>query len=138
MAFIHSKGSVIKISNSGASLIDVSAYADSYDFGRTIATHDVTVLGNNSLAFIIGLKDGDDFSISFLWDATIEAQMNGIFGIATNPTYEIAPEGTATGKRKLTGSCILTKIGMPVKVGDKVLLPCTFKKSGDVTATTYP
>lgn len=135
--FKHGKDAVIKISNSSATLVDVSQYADSYDIKRVIATHDTTALTNQSLNFLAGLKDGDDFTINFIYDPTVEAQMNSIFGISPNPTYEAAPAGTATGSRKLSGACILTNIGYTVKVGDKVLLPVTFKKTGDVTSGVY-
>lgn len=135
--FQHSKNAVIKISNSSATLVDLSSYVDSIDYKRPIATHDVTALGNQSLNFISGLKDGDDFTINFIFDATVETQLNSIFGISPIPTYEFAPMGTTTGNRKLSGSCILTSIGYQVKVNDKILLPCTFKKSGDVTSGVY-
>jgi hypothetical protein len=135
--FKHGKDAVIKISNSSAVLVDLSQYADSYDIKRPIATHDVTALGNQSLNFISGLKDGDDFTVNFIYDPTVETQMNSIFGISPNPTFEAAPAGTTTGSRKLSGSCILTSIGYTVKQGDKVLLPCTFKKTGDVTSGVY-
>jgi hypothetical protein len=136
-SFKHSKDAVVKISNSSASLVDVSQYVNSIDYKRPIATHDVTALGNQSLNFISGLKDGDDFTINFLFDPTLETQLNGIFGISPIPTYEFAPNTTVTGSRKLTGSMILTNIGYQVKVGSEILLPCTFKKSGDVTSTVY-
>jgi hypothetical protein len=137
VAFIFSKNSVCKLDNSSGTPVDVSGYVDSVTFERVIAMLDVTVLGNASNNFITGLKDGDEATVNFLWDTTIETQINSLFGLSSSSTLEVAPEGTASGKRRVYGEVWVKKIGYPVKVGEKVLLPVTFQKTGDVTSTTY-
>jgi hypothetical protein len=137
VSFVHTKSSVVKLDNSSGTPVDVSAYVQSVGFERVIALHETTVLGLSSPTFITGLKDGDDINVEFLWDATIETQVNSLFGLATSSTFEVAPEGTATGKRRLYVEAWLMKIGIPVKVGELVKCVCTFRKTGDVTSTVY-
>jgi hypothetical protein len=81
MAFVHGKTAVFKIDNSGGSLQDISAYCDNVDFPLTSDTAEVTTFGDASKEYIAGLKDAT-VSISGSWDATADAILAGIVGVA--------------------------------------------------------
>jgi hypothetical protein len=71
----------------------------------------------------------------------VDAVMEGIKGGGAAGTiissYVFGPEGTASGKVKYTGSCILTNYTKNVPVGGIVTFSADFQCTGDETKTTY-
>jgi hypothetical protein len=57
-------------------------------------------------------------SISGSWDATADAILAGIVGVAG--TFEYGPAGSAGGAVKFTGEAICTSYNVSAPVGDKV------------------
>ena len=134
MAFVHGKTAVFKIDNSGGSLTDISAYCDNVDFPLTADTAEVTTFGDSSKEYIAGLKDAT-ISISGSWDATSDAVLAGIIGVAG--TFEYGPAGSTGGLVKFTGEAICTGYTVTAPVGDKVSFSAEFQVTGAVTRTTF-
>ena len=134
MAFVHGKTAVFKIDNSGGSLQDISAYCDNVDFPLTADTAEVTTFGDSSKEYIAGLKDAT-ISISGSWDATADAILAAIVGVAG--TFEYGPAGSAGGAVKFTGEAICTSYNVSAPVGDKVSFSAEFQCTGAVTRTTF-
>lgn len=134
MAFVHGKTAFFQIDNSGGSLQDISAYCDNVDFPLTADTAEVTTFGDSSKEYIAGLKDAT-ISISGSWDATADAILAGIVGVAG--TFEYGPAGNTGGNVKFTGEAICTSYNVSAPVGDKVSFSAEFQCTGAVTRTTF-
>jgi len=136
MAFVHGKSADFRVDNSAGSLTDISAYCDSVDFPQTADTAEVTAFGSSSKAYVAGLKDST-ISISGSWDATLDAVLAGIVGLATTSSFQHGPAGTTAGNIKYTGECICTSYQVSAPVGDKVTFSAEFQVTGAVTRGTY-
>ena len=123
MAFVHGSDSVFKIDNASGSLTDISAFVNNVDFPETADVAETTTLGASNKTYIAGLKD-----------ATIS--LGGV-GQAATLSYEYSPEGTASGKIKYTGECILTNYAISSPVGDVVAFSGDLQVTGAVTRGTH-
>src|SRR5882672_3025916 len=116
--FVHGKSTSLKIDDSGGTPLDVSSYAKQSDIGFPIDTHDVTTFGNNSKVFQTGLKGGDDITVDFLYDVTLEAFLAALYGNAATSTIDLAPAGRGAGTRKYTCEAYLKSFKPGIKVQD--------------------
>lgn len=136
MAFTHGKDSVFKLDNASGSLTDISSYVNSVDFPETADVAETTVLGDDNKTYIVGLKDAT-LSLAGLWDSTIDGILGAVIGQAATLSFEYSPEGTASGKVKYTGECILTSYAQSSPVGDVVGYSADFQVSAAVTRGTH-
>jgi len=135
MAFVHGKDSVFKVDNSSGTLTDISTYVNSVDFPETADVAETSTLGDSSKSYIVGLKDAT-LSIGGLWDSTLDGVLGPVLGQSATLSFEYHPEGTASGKIKYNGECILTSYSQASPVGDVVTFSADFQVSGDVTRGT--
>lgn len=136
MAFAHGKGTVFKVDDAAGALTDISAFLASVGFPRSAGTAGVTTFGDSDKEFIPGLKEGT-ISIEGKWDPTVDALLSGILGNATTKTFEYGPDGSAVGKVKYTGECILTSYEDSSPVEDAAGFSAEFQITGAVTRTTF-
>ena len=136
MAFVHGKNSVFKLDNASGSLTDISAFVNNVDFPETADVAESSVLGASNKTYLVGLRDAS-ISISGLFDATVDAILGAVVGQTATLSYEYSPEGTASGKIKYTGECILTNYAMSSPVGDVVAYSADLQVSGAVTRGTH-
>ena len=136
MAFTHGKDSVFKLDNASGSLTDISSYVNSVDFPETADVAETTVLGDDNKIYIVGLKDAT-LSLAGLWDSTIDGILGAVIGQAATLSFEYSPEGTASGKVKYSGECILTSYAQSSPVGDVVGYSADFQVSAAVTRGTH-
>jgi hypothetical protein len=140
--FVHGKSGSFKIDDSGGTLRDVSPYVSHVDINLDVDIPPTTTLGATAIRRqVVGLKDSA-ITVTGFHDqvATVGSWtvFTGIYGLAATSTFNWGPEGTATGKPRITGECRLKsfKSGSPV---DGVV-PFTAELVGDDTVTidTYP
>ena len=136
MAFVHGKSSVFKLDNASGSLTDISAFVNNVDFPETADVAETSVLGASNKTYIVGLKDAT-ISLSGLFDATADAIFGAVVGQTATLSFEYSPEGTASGKIKYTGECILTNYAMSSPVGDVVAYSADLQVSDAVTRGTH-
>ena len=136
MAFVHGKSSVFKLDNASGSLTDISAFVNNVDFPDIADVAETSVLGASNKTYIVGLKDAT-ISLSGLFDATADAIFGAVVGQTATLSFEYSPEGTASGKIKYTGECILTNYAMSSPVGDVVAYSADLQVSGAVTRGTH-
>jgi hypothetical protein len=136
MAFVHGKDSVFKLDNSGGSLTDISAYVNNVDFPETADVAESSVLGSSSKQYLVGLKDST-LGLTGFFDATADAIFGAVLGQSATLSFEYSPEGTASGKVKYTGECILTNYALSSPVGDVVAYSADLQVSGAVTRGTH-
>lgn len=131
--FAHGKSAVFKITDSGATLRDISNVVNSSSLSRSADTAEVTALGNDSKAYIPGLKDAT-ISLEGMADVTTSGYLDGVLGTTT--TWEFYPAGTAAGQIKYSGSGILTSLETGAEVGGAVSVSGEIQVTGDVTRAT--
>lgn len=144
MAFGHGKNGVFKLTDSGSTKRNISASVTQVSFSQDGDTAEVSTLGASAKSFIAGLSSAT-LSISGYFDPLAAAAdpspsgshtvLSGLIGTAT--TFEIAPQGTAGGSPKITGSAFLTKYNPTIDLGGAVGFSADFQVSGAVTYTTY-
>ena len=136
MAFVHGKDSVFKLDNSGGSLTDISAFVNNVDFPETADVAETSVLGASAKTYIVGLTDST-IGLTGFFDATADAIFGAVIGQSATLSFEYSPEGTASGKIKYSGECILTNYALSSPVGDVVAYSGDLQVSGAVTRGTH-
>ena len=136
MAFVHGKDSVFKLDNASGSLTDISAFVNNVDFPETSDVAETSVLGASNKTYLVGLKDAT-IGLTGFFDATADAIFGAVIGQSATLSFEYSPEGTASGKIKYTGECILTNYELSSPVGDVVAYSADLQVSGAVTRGTH-
>ena len=136
MAFVHGKSSVFKLDNASGSLTDISSFVNNVDFPETADVAETSVLGASNKTYLAGLKDAN-ISLAGFFDATADAIFGAVIGQSATLSFEYSPEGTASGKIKYTGECILTNYALSSPVGDVVAYSGDLQVSGAVTRGTH-
>ena len=136
MAFVHGKDSSFKLDNASGSLTDISAFVNNVDFPETADVAETSVLGASNKTYLVGLKDAT-IGLTGFFDATADAIFGAVIGQSATLSFEYSPEGTASGKIKYTGECILTNYALSSPVGDVVAYSADLQVSGAVTRGTH-
>lgn len=131
MARVHGKDfTTVSVDNAAGTPVAMVADTMSIEFTASAETHDTTTIGDQWREFTAGLKGGDELSHSFMYDNT---NSTGIWEIYRN---RLGVSGTLTisdGTRTLAMETIVTKLSMPVQVGDMVKCTASHKVNGAVT-----
>ena len=117
---------------SAGTVVDMKADTMSIEFSASAETHDTTTIGDQWREFTAGLKGGDEVSHSFMYDNTAST---GIWAVYVG---RLGVQGTLTLKDASTGrqidvETIVTKLSMPVQVGDMIKCTASHKMTGAVT-----
>lgn len=130
MAFRHGKDTVITLN-----AVDLSAFVNTSEFGRTGDSHDVTTYGKQSHVYSGGLLDGTA-SMAGIYDDGATGPRDVIEPlIGTVVTLIRKPEGTGPGKPQDSVSVLVTGYTETNPVADMVSWSCAMQLSGEVTST---
>ena len=107
----------------------------SFSIDETIDTVEDTSMGDASKSYLASIKDFSG-SIDVLYD---ETDTNGQTALAVGATVTLnfAPEGTASGDVKLTGSAIVTGKSINSSFDGLVEASISIQGTGGLTTTTY-
>jgi hypothetical protein len=99
---------------------------------------DATVFGDAYREFEQSFKNAS-ISATYKYDTTVFGQIAAIYANGDEVTFEIGPDGTTTGKPKITGSMVIGAGGfsLPLNVGDLEEITVNWRVSGAVTFTTF-
>lgn len=130
MAFVHGKDTYISLN-----AVDLSAFTNTSELGRTADSHDVTTYGKSSHVYVGGLLDGKA-SMGGIYD-------NGATGprdvieplIGTNVTLVRRPEGTGSGKPQDSVSVLVMGYVETNPVADMVTWSAELQLSDEITST---
>jgi hypothetical protein len=141
MSFVHGKGAVFSIDDSGGTLRSVFPYLNSVSgLPGARALSEVTAFGDSGTKSIPSLANVP-FSIGGHYDATasvgIATVLNGIRVATATSTFEYGPAGSASGALKITGECWCTDYSIDASVSDRVPISASFLVDGTPTLTTY-
>tara|TARA_X000001382_G_scaffold122772_1_gene106015 strand:- start:26 stop:415 length:390 start_codon:yes stop_codon:yes gene_type:complete len=107
----------------------------SFSIDETIDTVEDTSMGDASKSYLASIKDFSG-SIDVLYD---ETDTNGQTALAVGATVTLnfAPEGTASGDVKLTGSAIVTGKSINSSFDGLIEASISIQGTGGLTTTTY-
>ena len=106
-----------------------------FSIDETIDTVEDTSMGDNSKTYLASIKDFSG-SVDVLFD---ETDTNGqtALAVGSSVTLNFAPEGTASGDVKLTGTAIVTGKSVTSSFDGLVESTITVQGTGGLTTTTY-
>jgi len=128
------KNSTFKLDNAAGSLQNLSSFiTDISGINNTTAMIDTTTLGDSSIEFTPGLRNGDTITITGNYDATPNTHFTALLGQSTTSTFEYSPAGDTAGLPKVSGECWITSYQPSSAVADVVKFTATLQISGAVT-----
>ena len=106
-----------------------------FSIDETIDTVEDTSMGDASKSYLASIKDFSG-SVDVLYD---EADTNGqtALAVGSSVTLNFAPEGSASGDVKLTGTAIVTGKSITSSFDGLVESTITVQGTGGLTTTTY-
>ena len=131
--------SEVKITNAGGTLINLSAYIDTISaLGDEVMQLDVTGFTDTGERIIAGIRTGQEFTIAGAFDNAATTGPDAVLAplVGTLSAIEYHPIGTASGRRKFTGTalCVAYTVNAPVK--ERVSYECRFKMDGAISVGT--
>ena len=132
--FAHGKSTDFALDDTGGSRRNISNTLTDVSFPQTIDTAETTAFGSSNKSYIVGLKDGS-FSVSGIWDATVDGYLSGTEPASRSFIY--GPAGSTGGNVKYTGEAIMTNYSVSNPVGDVVTYSLDLQITGAVTRGTY-
>lgn len=97
--FRHGKNAVFKVGTNGAPtvLTDISNVVNNVSAPRQSDLAETTAFGSSARSYIPGFP-GNNFSISGMFDATVDGYLAGLQNYDTPVAVQYRPEGTGSGK----------------------------------------
>ena len=132
--FAHGKSTDFALDDTGGSSRNLSNTLTDVSFPQTIDTAETTAFGSSNKSYIVGLKDGS-FSVSGIWDATVDGYLSGTEPASRSFIY--GPAGSTGGNVKYTGEAIMTNYSVSNPGGDVVTYSLDLQITGAVTRGTY-
>jgi hypothetical protein len=131
MARVHCKDlSTVNIDNSGGTPADFKADTLALNFEVSVDEHDTTTIGDSWHEVTAGLKGGDEITIEHFYNNT---NSTGIWAVMTG---RLGVEGTLSftdGTRTVSMETNVSKLSLPIQVGDMMKFTATHKITGAVT-----
>lgn len=141
MAFKAGKDGFLLVDGVAGTPVNVTIYADSFDFPQPVDTYEVSTFGSTPKAFIPGLTDGAVISQSGPLDvamgtflATIKAAQAA--GSSTS-TITWGPAGSVSGQLKISAEAWLAAYNPAANVGGRVEYQASWQITGTVSNSTW-
>ena len=132
--FAHGKSTDFALDDTGGTSRSLANTLTDVSFPQSIDTAETTAFGSSNKSYIVGLKDGS-FSVSGIWDATVDGYLSGTEPASRSFIY--GPAGSTGGNVKYTGEAIMTNYSVSNPVGDVVTYSLDLQITGAVTRGTY-
>lgn len=99
---------------------------------------DATVFGDAYRDYEQTFKNAT-ISSTYKFSTTVWNQLAAIYNGGDTVIFQLAPTGETGGgiNAKITGSILITSLGMPVAVGDIIKFDVTWRVAGAVVFTTF-
>jgi predicted secreted protein len=120
-----------KVDNAAGVLTAITTESKDVKMTRGVDTVDTTTLGDSSKEFLATLK-GAQFQANGVWDATIDALLDGAQTSGTTRSFEYTP---VVAGPVYTGECICTSYEISTAHDGAVMWSATFTVTGPVTRT---
>ncbi len=128
MAFVHGKGTVVKLNS-----VDLSAFTDNTAFSAAADEHDVTTYGATGHVAAGGLTNGS-VTLTGTYDDGVTGPgptISALMGTVT--AFEYLPKGTGTGKPKRSCQVLVAGYDETAPVADMIKWTAKLTISGAVS-----
>lgn len=132
--------SIVLIDNSAGSPINMTAYVDTLEsVGKEYMPLDVTTFADAAERVIAGIEAGMPISVNGPFDDTATTGPDAVFGTLPGviTTFEYAPIGTASGKRRFLCEVLWLSYKVTGAVKDRVSYTLLGTKDGTMSSTVY-
>ena len=130
----HGKNAYFALIFSGTTT-KFSTAANDVKFPRTVDMAEISTFALGDKQFVPGHRDAT-LAVSGNWTSTKDKMINSCLG-STGVTFVYGPESTATGRRKFTGSVLVTSWNTASPAKDMVSFDLALQCSGAITASTF-
>lgn len=120
-----------------ATLTNMQPYADNISAPQTTEQLEVTAFGTASKAFIPGLQDGDQISVSGPYDVTVHSLVTGAKSAGSLLGYVYGPGGSVASQARSAGSVYVANYTLSTTVGGRVEYSLTLQATGAITNGTF-
>jgi hypothetical protein len=139
--FYHGKSAEFQLDNAAGSLTNISNTVTEVTLPQSVETGETTAFQQNDKTYVAGLGDST-ISVSGIFDATVNTHITAVIaalkaGTVASSTFQYGPAGSASGRPKFTGECIVTSYEVGSPVGDVITYSMEAQVSGSVTVGTY-
>jgi hypothetical protein len=134
---IHGRLTDFRLDDSGGTLRDISNYVNKVSLNRDAPEIDTTTFQDTARTYISDF-DGAEISFEGNAHAIVMGYLHPVLGQAATLTFNYGPEGTASGKRKMTGEAVLTALAEDGQAtGQQNKFTAKLRVVGAITFTTY-
>ena len=119
-----------------AVLTDFTAKTRNFSLNIEGEEVDATTFGNVYRDFE-GSFIGGTISATYKHDTTVFGQLGAIMVNRDSIDFQWSPDGTASGKPKVTGAMVMTSFQNDGSVGDLLEIQCEFRINGAITFATH-
>jgi hypothetical protein len=100
--------------------------------GAELVKLDQTVMGQDSLNFTAGMKDGNDITHTLVMQSGSGANLAKLYGMKGSAVPLVCTVGSVTQ----SGNVMVYKVNPPLDVAGLVIITATYVKTGDWTYTS--
>lgn len=141
MAFKAGTTTYVAIGNTAGALTNLSPYIDNFGHPQSVDTQEVSVFGTAAKAFINGLTDGDQITLSGPYDVAMYTHLTALkaaqsAGSGLAP-FLWGPGGSVASQAKVAGSAYVAQVSLSAGVGGRVEYSASLQVSGAVTNSTF-
>jgi len=141
MAFKAGTTTFVMLGNTAGALTNLSPYIDNFSHPQSVDVQEVSVFGTAAKAFINGLTDGDQISLSGPYDVAVYTHLTALkaaqsAGSGAAP-FLWGPGGSVASQAKASGSCYVNQISFSSGVGGRVEYSASLQVTGAVANSTF-
>ena len=141
MAFKPGKDAHILLDSVAGSPVNISSYADNFDFPQPVDTIETSVFGTTAKQFIPGLTDGGQVSLSGPLDVALGTFVASIKAAqsagSASSTITFSPGGSVSGQFKVSAECYVSAFSVSTGVGGRAEYSASLQVTGAVTNSTW-
>lgn len=119
-----------------SSITDYTAKTMSVSPNFNAEEADATCFGSGFRSYEATFENAT-IDVVYHYDTTDFGQLASIYTNRDSVNFELGPDGTTTGKVKITGSIVMTKFNTTLGVGDVIKIDVSWRVTGAVTFTNY-
>lgn len=129
------------LDNAGGTLTNLSQYIDNVTVPTPTDTLEVSAFGTQAKAFIVGLTDGGQISVSGPADVAMTTHIGALraaqnAGTASH-SFQWGPGGSVASQSKVTGECLVTDFQLSSGVGGRAEYSLSLQITGATTIGTF-
>jgi hypothetical protein len=141
VAFKAGTVTYIGLDNAAGAVQNVSPYGDNFSWPQPIDMLEVSAFGTSAKAFIPGLTDGAQVTISGPADAALATQLAHMKGtmVAGGSTFSLlyGPLGSVSGLPKVSAETLVASFEYSAGVGGRVDFSATLQVTGALTNSVW-